>query len=175
MPNSGAFVRLLTPIEVPYQNRACMKFIRRIGTSRVLVVCLSAWLSASLMAQTLPDAGALLNLTQQAFDRAAAARSAQRHEAMAPAMVFSDTETVTVTGFSFLGVHPLREAQLQRVVQPFANKTLSSLERQQLCDAVVQAYQSSGWTAQAYIPKQNLSAGVLVLQVIEGPPLKRLN
>ena len=134
----------------------------------VLALC-----GASLHAQTIPDAGALMRQNEQMFRQDQMQRNQPKRTALPPAMVINDDTLITVQQFKFNGNKILSSGQLQAVAEPFANRALNQHDLQHLTDAVSEAYRTTGWLVQAYIPRQSLSGPELTVQVIETiPPSK---
>jgi hemolysin activation/secretion protein len=123
----------------------------------VLALC-----GASLHAQTIPDAGALMRQNEQMFRQDQMQRNQPKRTALPPAMVINDDTLITVQQFKFNGNKILSSGQLQAVAEPFANRALTH--------AISEAYRQTGWLVQAYIPRQSLKNNELELQVIESIP-----
>jgi hemolysin activation/secretion protein len=136
----------------------------------LMVSSVTAW------AQAVPDAGSLMRQTEQTFKFDQAQRSARQRQSLPPAMLFDDSTAFTVQRFKFTGNKILSSEQLQVVVSPYVNRELNQHDLHQLIHAVTEAYRSTGWIVQAYIPRQNLKNEEIVLQVIEGvSPAKPAN
>jgi hemolysin activation/secretion protein len=131
----------------------------------VLALC-----GASLHAQTIPDAGALMRQNEQMFRQDQMQRNQPKRTALPPAMVINDDTLITVQQFKFNGNKILSSGQLQAVAEPFANRALNQHDLQQLTHAISEAYRQTGWLVQAYIPRQSLKNNELELQVIESIP-----
>ena len=124
-------------------------------------------LSTSSLAQTLPSAGALLQQIEQG--RTLALPKAQSPE-LAPAppeMKAVSGVTVIVKSFRFAGNHLMSQEQLAQAVQAFLNRPLSFAELQEAAVAVAQAYRQAGWIVRAYLPRQEIGAGVVTIQIVE--------
>jgi hemolysin activation/secretion protein len=74
---------------------------------------------------------------------------------------------VLVTSFEFQGVTLFTDAQLQEVVKPWINKSVTLPELQEAADAVANYYRTQGKVAQVQIPPQKLSNGHVILKVLE--------
>lgn len=129
------------------------------------VVFLCATCSAG--AQTLPDAGALQKQAEQGLKSLSPPATIKRHEALPVPMVRADAATVTVTQFKFAGNTLLSDSQLHEVIAPYLNRPLTFLELQQAADAVGNAYREAGWAVRAYLPQQEITQGVVLLQIVE--------
>jgi hemolysin activation/secretion protein len=93
-------------------------------------------------------------------------------------------QQVTVKSVRFVGNTLLGTEPLAAVVQPYLNKPQSLAQLQEAADAVTQVYRQAGWVVRAYLPQQDLTDGVLTIQVIEavfsgavldGPDSKRVD
>ena len=116
------------------------------------------------------DAGALLRQIEQSNRLSQMQQMAQKREALPPVMVLNDATLLNVEHFKFNGNKILSTEQLQAVVAPFTNRSLTSQDVQHLTSAVSEAYRQIGWIVQAYIPKQDITGPELTLQVIESIP-----
>jgi hemolysin activation/secretion protein len=61
----------------------------------------------------------------------------------------------------------LAEQQLAPALAEFLNRDLSFEGLQRAADAVAAAYREAGWLVRAYLPEQDISAGVVTVQVVE--------
>lgn len=75
--------------------------------------------------------------------------------------------TVMVKSFRFAGNTLLSSAQLAPALQGFIGQQLDFAGLQRAADAVATAYRQAGWIVRVYLPEQDISEGVLTLQVIE--------
>lgn len=119
------------------------------------------------------DAGALARQVDQSVMDGVSQRKRLATSALPPVLIMTDATRVSVQRFEFHGNKLLTTEQLQLVAAPFAHRTLTQSDLQQLTHAVSEAYRQIGWLVQAYIPRQPLTEDVLILQVIESfPPNK---
>jgi len=134
------------------------------------LVLLCAVLSASLAhAQTPPtDAGALRQqIERQQADRPLPDRGAPlQTEQLAP-LEAPDGVTLTVTSFRFTGNTLLENEQLQAVVQPWLNRPIDFADLQRATAAVANSYRAAGWIAFAFLPQQDVTEGVVTIQITE--------
>lgn len=121
----------------------------------------------TILAQSRPDAGAL----QQQIERgrkptlppkAASVKHANPAEMTAPPGV-----VFTVNSFRFLGNTLLSNEQLAQLTAHYAGKTLGYAEIQQATIAVANAYREAGWVVRSYLPQQEISDGIVTIQIIE--------
>lgn len=75
--------------------------------------------------------------------------------------------TVQVKALRFAGNTLLTAEQLAPAVSGFVERTLGFEELQRAADAVAAAYTEAGWIARVYLPEQDISEGVVTLQVVE--------
>ena len=140
-----------------------------------LVIASLLILSGAATAQTIPDAGALMRQTEQNIRFSQMQRSVQIRDALPPEAEFTDQTSIVVSRFKFNGVSRLTEDQLMVTVKPFTNRPLNQQDLKHLTEAVTEAYRQNGWLVEAYIPRQDLSARVLSIQVIENFPTHKPN
>lgn len=114
-----------------------------------------------------PDAGALRQqIEQQRYvplppaTRPAPAPEAEERPA-APEL------TVEVKGFRFAGNTLLSDEQLGLALVEFRDRPLGFNDLQRAADAVAAAYREAGWIVKAFLPEQEISEGVVLLQVVE--------
>jgi hemolysin activation/secretion protein len=77
--------------------------------------------------------------------------------------------TITVQKFEFVGNTAFSQARLSRATADFTGKPIAFAQLLQAADRVTQLYIQAGYiTSGAYIPSQELQAGVVKIQVVEG-------
>jgi hemolysin activation/secretion protein len=134
-------------------------------------------------AQTLPDAGSLRQQIELN-------REQRLPQAVRPAPVTPPPEiqaragvTVNVKSFLLTGHRLLSTEALMPALAEFVGRTLDFAGLQRATDAVAAAYRESGWLARVYLPEQDISEGIITLQVVEarfaglrfeGDPSKRV-
>jgi hemolysin activation/secretion protein len=137
-------------------------------TTTCLGVLLAMFAGSSAWAQTMPDAGSLMRQNEQMFRPNPA--NTPRREALAPPMTLDASTAVAVKRIQFAGNKHLSLAQLRQVANPYEGRTLSAQDLQHLTYAVSEAYRQVGWVVQAYVPRQNLHTGDLLVQIVETVP-----
>lgn len=75
--------------------------------------------------------------------------------------------TVRIREFRFAGNTLLSSEQLAASVVDFFDRELDFSGLQRVADAIAAAYREAGWIVRVYLPEQDISAGVVTLQVIE--------
>lgn len=141
-------------------------------------------LSISLAyAQATPDAGSLRQQIEQ--QRELPLPQVVRPQKVSPPAEIQAREgmSVKVKAFRFAGNTLLTEQQLAPALAEFLNRELSFEGLQRATDAVAAAYREAGWMVRAYLPEQDISEGVVTVQVVEarfagvkfeGEPSKRV-
>lgn len=119
------------------------------------------------------DAGDLMRQIELNARQSQMQRNMQMRDALPAALDINEATSVTVKAFKFNGNKLLTTAQLQTVLEPYANRPLNQHDLQQLTYAVTEAYRKTGWLVQAYIPRQDLVGPELTLQIIETIPANK--
>jgi hemolysin activation/secretion protein len=130
-------------------------------------------LSAAVQAQTLPppppvNAGSLLQEVERQRPAPAAPREGPAlsvppllDPSAAPSMAF------TVKQFTFTGNTKLTSAALESALANYTNRPIEFKDLQEATNTVADAYAKAGWLARAFIPRQDITSGVVQIQVIE--------
>ncbi len=135
--------------------------LRRLGLAALVLAPLG------VSAQAVPDAGSLRQQIEQQRELALPAPVRTPRAAPPPEIQNRSGVTVPVKALRFAGNTLLSQAQLAEAVRGFVNRTLSFEELQRAADAVSAAYTDAGWIARVYLPEQDVSEGVVTLQVVE--------
>lgn len=138
-----------------------------INKKRVLkaITLAAAAYGSCLHAQTV-DSGSLLRQTENLPKTLPPLTSPLLKVAPEPLIKLEGT-TVTVNAFSFSGNLKLSAEQLAAAVAPFLNTPLSFSQLQKAAEAVTTAYREAGWVVRTHLPQQDISSGVVTLQVVE--------
>jgi hemolysin activation/secretion protein len=136
---------------------------RRALTCAVAAAALSI---GAASAQTVPDAGSLLQQLEQQRRTVLPPKAAPQLAAPQP-MTSLGGATVTVTGFRFAGNTLLGNDKLDPVLAGFLNRPLDFAQLQNAAIAVATAYRQAGWVVRAYLPQQDIDGGVLTIQIVE--------
>ena len=130
-------------------------------------------------AQVRPDAGAL----QQQIDRGRMqslppGTGLERPVAPPPALTpQAGGAMITVKSFRFAGNRLIEDDRLSQVVADYLNRPLTFAELQEAATAVANAYREAGWIVRAYLPRQDVSGGIVTIAPGKGgfgtfsPPL----
>lgn len=116
------------------------------------------------------DAGALLRQADQSRLSAQNQRAWRQLTPLAPPLVLTDQQTLTVKGFKLEGVRRMAPEPLQAAVAPFANRALAQSDLDNIVSALVDAYRQAGWVVRVYVPVQPLPTDLLTVQVLETIP-----
>lgn len=122
---------------------------------------------ASTYAQTPPDAGTLLQLIERQLPQALPGQN-KPPTPLPPEYRPAPGLAVTVKQFRFDGNTLLTNEQLAPAVASFLNRPLDFAGLQQATAAVSEAYRAAGWLVRVYLPRQDITDGVVTLQIVEG-------
>lgn len=90
-------------------------------------------------------------------------------ETLRPALDATSSASVTVKGFTFSGNSAFTAAQLAPLVNGLAGQNVTVGTLNQAADKVRQFYRERGYfLAQAYLPRQDITAGLIEITVLEG-------
>jgi hemolysin activation/secretion protein len=135
---------------------------------QLLLVCLCALHTINGVADTPKiDAGSLLNLNEQELKNAKPL-ALPPVPTSAPSPVTEDGgATVEVRKFEFAGNKLIGSAQLSEALVHYANQTLTLAQLKDASNRVINVYRLAGWTAHAFLPKQEIADGVVLIQIVE--------
>jgi len=113
------------------------------------------------------DAGSLLRQVEQELKTAKPAAKRARRKAV-PIVAAKPTEaTVQVNRFAFAGNTLITSETLSSALESFTHRPLTLAQLKEAADAITNTYREAGWTVRAYVPKQEISNGVVTLQIVE--------
>lgn len=78
-----------------------------------------------------------------------------------------EQQKVFIKQFKFIGNQKLSDQDLQTLVAPYKNTALSFADIRGLTELVGDSYRQQGWLARALVPAQDVTNGVLTIQVVE--------
>lgn len=113
------------------------------------------------------DAGSLLRQNEQDSKALKPAPKASTTPAKPAPQASADEPTVLVQGFQFAGNTLLGTDQLNKAVAAYAGRDLTVTQLKEVADVVMNTYRQAGWTARAFLPKQEIEDGVVIIQVVE--------
>jgi hemolysin activation/secretion protein len=119
------------------------------------------------LAQVVPDAGALQQQIERELRPSLPGRAAPLKPAEPAPLKLPDGVTISVKAFRFAGNTLLGDEQLRPVVQAWVGRKIGFVELQEAAQAVANAYRQAGWIVRAYLPAQDVTDGVVTIQVVE--------
>ncbi|MCC6989064.1 MAG: ShlB/FhaC/HecB family hemolysin secretion/activation protein [Acidobacteria bacterium] len=120
------------------------------------------------MAQTPPpDAGALRQQLERELDAPLPDTAEPLAPQEAPRIPLSGDVSLTVETFRFAGNTLLDEATLAAVVRPWLGRPVGFADLQLATQAVAQAFRDAGWIVSAHLPEQDVTDGVVTIEVLE--------
>ena len=122
---------------------------------------------SSAYAQTTPDAGALRQQIERQLPKALPGEK-KPLTALPPEYKPASGLEVTVKQFRFAGNTLLTAEQLAPNLASFLNRPLDFAGLQQAMAAVSETYRAAGWLVRIYLPRQDITDGVVTLQIVEG-------
>lgn len=155
---------------MPVPHKGCVRAGKHLLYWAVALACSGA--APLVLAQSVPDAGQLLNEHQQTLP------SEPRSTEPPPAFELpSDTRRPADSGLRvqlkeirFSGDTELAQAEnLQELVKPVLGKTLDHAGLQELVDSLTRYLRGRGYVlARAYLPRQDLTEGKLEIALVKG-------
>lgn len=137
----------------------------RFFDASLCLLCVAS--SAAVNAQTVPDAGALRQQIERGLKTPLPGKASEiRPESTTP-LQLRDGQSITVTTFRFEGNTLLDEQQLHPVVAAWLNRPIGINELQAAAQAVANAYREAGWIVRAYLPRQDVTEGIVVIRIVE--------
>ena len=131
-------------------------------------LCLSTVVVSSAFAQTIPNAGSLLQQIEHGQEQQLLPRKKPADLlAPPPEMKAPKGLSVTVREFIFTGNARLPADKLAPAVAPFLNHPLDFNGLNKAANAVVEAYHQAGWIVRAYLPAQDIVNGIVTLHIVE--------
>ena len=132
---------------------------------QVLAACTLLMASYACVAQTAPDAGTLLRETER--QQRQLPTPAPQALPQAPAAPNMAGMRVQVKAFRITGNTLIAEPELQAVLAPWVGKESSYAELQQAANALAEAYRKRGWFVRPQLPAQDVSTGIITINIIE--------
>ena len=120
-------------------------------------------------AQQLPDASVLYPETKPRLAPPEPSPSFNLDGSPLPGATAPGGETFTLADVRFEGNTQFSDEQLAAVVDPFIGKPVDLAGLQNIARLVSERYRAAGYPfARAYLPRQDISGGVVVMAVVEG-------
>jgi len=139
------------------------------------LLSLSLWASSpAVLAQVPPipqppvNAGSLLEEVERQRPPATAPRTgpALTVPPLAPPSGGPSVE-FTVTRFTFAGNTKVSSERLSQALADYLNRPITFEQLQEATNVVAETYAQAGWLARAFLPRQDITEGVVRIQVIE--------
>ena len=120
-----------------------------------------------VQAQTLPDAGALQQQIESGRQPVLPRKAVPDKPAEPAAMPAQTGVIATVKSFRFAGNTLLSAEQLAPALAGYLNRPLDYTALQAAAAAVANAYREAGWVVRAYLPRQDITEGIVTIQIVE--------
>lgn len=130
-----------------------------------LFFILTSLMIPSAFAQT--SAGSLMQQlqTEQPLMTLPPVKPGVAPEKLAPTL--PGQQQVLIKQFKFTGNQKLSDADLQALVAPYRNTLMSFAQIKGLTELIGEYYRQKGWLARALVPAQDVTEGVLTIQLVE--------
>jgi hemolysin activation/secretion protein len=137
--------------------------------TRKLKTSLVFWLVGVAYAQTVPDAGTLFRQAEQnlPMNRQVAPLITLPPPPLALNLEKDGDKKAVFQAFKFNGKKRLTEDVLQNALITFKQQEISYKDLHRIPEAIENAYRQNGWIVKVYLPRQDLAAGVLTIQILE--------
>ena len=122
--------------------------------------------ASAAQAQSVPDAGSLLQQIEQGNRPRLPAQSAPQF-VPPPPMQSLGGDTVEIKRFKFAGNTLVSDRELEQVVASFLNRPIDFATLQNVAIQVAAAYRQAGWVVRAYLPQQEIDGGMVTIQIVE--------
>lgn len=133
-----------------------------------LLTCVCLFSGPLAPAQTMLDAGSIRQqIEQQQRELHLPSAPPAPRVAPPPDSQPRQGQSVVVSSFRFVGNTLLSAEQLAPALTEFVGRELDFAGLQRATDAVAAAYREAGWIVRVYLPRQDVSAGAITLQVVE--------
>jgi hemolysin activation/secretion protein len=134
-----------------------------------LKTALVFWLVGVAQAQTIPDAGTLFRQAEQnlPMNRQAAPLISLPPPPLAINLELEGEKKAVFQVFKFSGNKRLNEEVLQAAISAFRQQEVTYRELHRIPEAIENAYRQKGLIVKVYLPRQNLAAGFLIIQILE--------
>ncbi|MBT9491343.1 MAG: ShlB/FhaC/HecB family hemolysin secretion/activation protein [Paucibacter sp.] len=139
-----------------------------VGLWRLLLSGCQLLVTHQALAQSPPDAGSLLQQQRQAQPQVLPPSKDQTPRLrQAPESTLTGGRQVQVQRFELAGNLLLDEPTLQAALAAYRGRKLGLGDLQRAAAAVSEAYAQAGWLARVFLPPQDITDGVIILQIEE--------
>ena len=119
------------------------------------------------LAWAVPDAGSLLQQIEARPGGTLTAPKLRTPQEPTPPAEMQGNLVVKVNAYRIEGATLVDQGVLQNALTGFVNRELSLTQLQEAAWVVVETYKQAGWLAHAYLPQQEIEAGVVTIKVVE--------
>mgnify|MGYP001259493330 CR=1 FL=1 len=141
--------------------------LRSVAGRRFCFVLL-AMAASTASAQIPPDAGTLQRDTERELRHPPAGEPALKPPAIQKLEADAGARRVTVRRIVIEGATLIPVAELEALAADRIGQSLTLAELEELAQRITLHYQQRGWYARAYLPQQDVSDGVIRIEVLEG-------
>lgn len=135
---------------------------------RLLIVWLTGFpFLQQTYAQVVPDAGALRQQIERERVLPAPARPLLDSTSVPTLPAPLSDLRLTVKGIRFSGNTLIDSEKLEAIVAPYLNQPQTFAQLQEIAALVAQVYRDAGWVVRAYIPRQDVTEGIVTIQIAE--------
>lgn len=147
---------------VLFKKPGAVKKLYKFGQSILLLMFAStAW------GQVVPDAGSVRQQIDAQRQPALPLPQGSGLSVESPPLKPRSNVQILVKGFRFVGNTLLDDASLAIAVAPWVGARLGFDGLQRAIDAITTAYRDAGWIVRVYLPEQEVTDGVIAIQVLE--------
>jgi len=118
-------------------------------------------------AQAAPNAGQLLQQIETERTLQQRAQVLPKIEAEQQTLVPTGDVEITVNSFQFTGNTLIHSDELSLVVARYLNQPLDFIGLQKVSSVIADYYRKSGWVVRAYLPKQDVTDGIVTIHIVE--------
>lgn len=132
----------------------------------VISLMLVSGKSHAQLTPTIPDAGSLLRDIERNQSQAIP-KAIPKPEIKKESKESKVEAKLLVKGFKFQGNQKISNEVLQEIFFKYVNQTLSVSELQNIAAEISLVYSDRGFVAQGQLPKQDVTDGVIIIQILE--------
>lgn len=123
--------------------------------------------AAAAQNQTQPDAGSLLQQIERERELLLPKRVEPRKEPLPQDLKEIPGLTVIAKSFRFNGNTIFSSEELAPLLTEFLNRPIGFSDLVRAADTVAEHYRKAGWVVRVYLPKQDITQGIITIQVVE--------
>lgn len=146
--------------------RQALCALRGAGLFALFVLALPLQAADPFQAPNAPNAGSLLQEIERDYLKPIP-KPVPRLSPSKPEDAPKAEQTVLVKGFKFLGNRLISDDELQAALKKHVGKKYTVAELQNIAAEIHQIYSSRGYVAQGTLPRQDVTDGVITIEIIE--------